>query len=163
MAGEDVKLQVTNLAQWRRAITSVDDNFKTRLKDEFLKVAEAVATKARSKVPTGPTGRAAASIKARASTGGAAIVRGGSAAPYFAWLDFGGTTGRGHKLGKGKGAIQRTVNGAPWSPPNHGLYIYPTISEMRPETIHAVSELMTRVGRDAGFETHGSMDVEVAG
>lgn len=157
MANNEVTIAVRNLPAWRRAIVAVDDNFKSELKGEFLKIAQTIADKARGKVPT-RSGAAAASVKARATTGGASIVRGGTAAPYFAWLDFGGTTGRGHRPGAGgSGSVQRIVNGAPWNPPGPGLYIYPTLHEERPETARAVSDLMIKVGRSAGFEVSGSM------
>jgi hypothetical protein len=154
----DVKIEIRNLPAWRRAIISVGDDFKVELKAEFLKIAETIASKVQAKVPRGPTGRAAGSVKARATAGGASIVRGGQAAPYFPWLDFGGTTGRGHQDHvAGSGAIQRTVAGSPWNPPGPGLYVYPTLEEEYPATERAVDELMTKVGRDAGFEVRGSM------
>lgn len=155
----DFKVGISNLPAWRRAIVSVDERFKAELKGEFLSVGQRIADRIRGKVPT-RSGAAAASVKARATAGGAAIVRGGTAAPYFPWLDFGGTVGRGHKPHvPGSGSIQRYANGGPWNPPGPGLYVYPTISEAQPETIRAVSELMIKVGRDAGFEVHGEMEV----
>jgi hypothetical protein len=130
----------------------MDEQAKSALKRELLGVATQVSSRAAGKVPR-LTGRAAGSVKPRASMQGASIAFGGSAAPYFPWLDFGGSTGKGHRAGAGgSGSVKR-----PWlgNPSGEGRYIYPTIREMRPEIETAVDDALAAAARAASFETRG--------
>lgn len=70
----------------------------------------------------------------------------GEPADYYPWLDFGGSTGRGHedRVG-GSGSIQRPVVAG-------GRYLYPAIAE----SMHFVTEFGTsaivKVAQRNGFE-----------
>lgn len=143
-------IQVTNLREITSALRQLDDKAGERMKGEFRAIAEAVASAARDKVPH-LTGAAAASIRPRGSQRGAAIAFGGNAAPYMPWLDFGGSTGKGHRPGVAdSGSVKR-----PWlgKPGGDGRYIYPTIEEKRSELEKRVEGAIMRTAASLQLET----------
>ena len=137
----DVKIQVRGLRELRNALTKVDAESKDRLKAAFRHIAEHVVSSAQGKVPR-RTGAAAGSIKPRSTTTGAGLAFGGTAAPYFPWLDFGG------RVGRQKHTTRPFIK--------TGRYIYPTIKEMSPEIIKLTDEAMKDAISSAGFEQDGS-------
>lgn len=148
----DVKVEVRGIRELNSAFRRLDAGVSQRLKANFLAIAEAVAVNARGRVPH-RSGDAAASIKARASSRGASIAFGGTKAPYFPWLDFGGSTGRGHQKGvSGSGSIKREWRGRPVG---EGRYIYPAIRAMRPQTERAVDRAIAAAADATDFETRG--------
>lgn len=149
MADKTVQVEVRGIRELATAFKKIDSDLPDEFKVAFLGIAERVVSKAQSGVPT-ISGRAAGSIKPRATTRGASVAFGGTAAPYFPWLDFGGTTGRGHGTGGG-GSIMR-----PWlgRPNGEGRYVYPAISSERDNTAAAAEKAVTDVAARAGFETH---------
>ena len=64
------------------------------------------------------------------------------------WLDFGGSVGRGHKMGAGMGAIKRDWMGRPVG---EGRYVYPAISSEREATLAAVLDAAARRLESAGL------------
>ena len=148
MADKSAQVEVRGIRELASAFKQVDAALAGELKSRFLAVAQHVVDIARGKVPS-RSGRAAASIKARGRASGASIAFGGTAAPYYPWLDFGGSVGRGHKPGVAwSGAIKRD-----WNVP--GRYVYPAISEARPDTERAVELAVKEAAEGAGFETRG--------
>lgn len=145
---EDVKIRIKDIGRFTGALKQVNRNVGNELKGGFKKIAESVAEKTRSKVAR-KSGRAAGSITARGKQKGAAIAVGGQKAPYYPWLDFGGSTGRGHIPGKAwSGAIKR-----PMVP--SGRYLYPTIKQEGPTIRRETDKLLERVVKNAGFDTRG--------
>lgn len=150
---EDVRVVVQNVGKLQSALKKVDANTGKQLKEGFRQIAERVANSARDRVPR-KSGRAAASVKARGSQRGGAIAFGGSAAPHYPWLDFGGSTGHRHKQGVAwSGATKR-----PWlgNPGGEGRYVYPAIRDHNKDIMDSVDELLARVIRDADFDTRES-------
>lgn len=139
-------VRVQGIPQLRSALRKIDAELPREMNQEFGKLAAKIAEKIAGKVPR-LSGKAAGSVKGRS---GGKIAFGGSAAPYFPWLDFGGSTGRGHKPGaSGSGSIKRAT-------PPDGRYVYPTLKEER-GTIHDdVDRLISRLASQAGFEQSGS-------
>ena len=85
------------------------------------------------------------------------MVAGGKKAPYYGWLDFGGTVGKGRvsagvskkraggDFGGKEGSIKR-----PWI--DGGRYIYPAYAANR-ESIHkALEQILAELVREAGLE-----------
>ena len=142
-------IQVRGLREVQSAFRKVDKDIPKALRVEFRAIAEDVASSARAKVPH-RTGKAAASIKPRASQRGAGIAFGGNAAPYFPWLDFGGTTGKGHRPGaKDSGSVKRY----PWmGTSGEWRYVYPTISEKSADIERAAEEAILSVAKAAQLE-----------
>lgn len=118
--------KVSGLRELRNAMRQAEAGSQKHLQLRFKALATTVAAAIAGNVTVGPTGHAAASVRPRATATSAGIVAGGQSAPYFPWLDFGGSTGPGHKPGQGgSGSIKRPIIKA-------GRYIYPTIAAMGP-------------------------------
>jgi len=142
-------IEVRGLREVQSAFRKVDKDLPKELRVEFKAIAEDVATGIRAKVPQ-LTGHAAASVRPRASQRGAAIAFGGNAAPYFPWLDFGGTTGKGHRPGVAySGSVKRDWKGRP----GDGRYVYPTITERSKDIEQAAEDAVMKVAHNAGLET----------
>ncbi len=145
------QVQVKGLRELQAAFKSVDADIPKELRNTFKVIAQMVATAAAAKVPR-RTGTAAASITPRATQRGAAIAFGGPKAPYYPWLDFGGTVGRGHKPNRPySGSVKRQYMGRPFG---SGRYIYPTIEAMDDQIKAAAAEAVIDAAKRAGFETH---------
>lgn len=142
-------VQVRGLREVTSALRAVDKELPRQLRQEFLQVARLVASDAASTVPR-RTGAAAGSIKPRASQSGAGVAFGGNAAPYYPWLDFGGTTGKGHRPGvPGSGSIEREWKG---NPRGEGRYVYPAIRRNEDDIIEAAGDAPTVLARKHGLE-----------
>jgi hypothetical protein len=141
-------VQVRGIREVQAAFRKVDKDLPKALRPEFLEVARSVVRGVQQKMPW-RTGRAIRSVKPRASQRGAAIAVGGTAAPYYPWLDFGGTTGKGHRPGQRfSGSVVR-----PWmGSPGDGRYLYPTISEQTEDIEKAAEDAVLKVARSAGLE-----------
>ncbi len=142
-------VQVRGLREVRNAARKVDKDIPKGLRAELLPIAQKVQGRVRSKVPV-LKGDARDSVRARASQRGAAIAFGGNAAPHFPWLDFGGSTGKGHRPGAAwSGSVRRDWLGRPFG---EGRYVYPAINEMTPEIEDAANDAVINLAKAAGFE-----------
>lgn len=138
-------VKVSGIREAARAFRKVDKDIPKQLRTEFLPIARDVVSGIQSKAPRGKTGRARASVKPRSSQRGAAVAVGGNAAPYYPWLDFGGSTGKGHKPGRPwSGSVKREM-------PPKGRYLYPTIEEQRAKIERAAEDAVVNVARLNGF------------
>ena len=127
----DAKVEIHGLKELSVAFRRVDKTLVGELKVSFRGLAEHVVGVIIGRMPR-RSGKAVASVKPRGTTRGAAIAFGGTKAPYMPWLDFGGSTGRGHRPGvAGSGAIKRDMI-------PDGRYVYPGIAQSRPEIERAV-------------------------
>lgn len=152
MADKSQSVVVKGLPELARGFKAIEDGEKNALKLAFLPVAESAAGKVRSAIP-GKSGRARSSVRAKSSNYGASVAAGGRAAPYYHWLDFGGSVGRGHVAGVyWSGDIIRRWEGVPIGP---GRYIYPAISAERAKTAEAATGAIIGLARKAGFGTRG--------
>lgn len=134
-------VEVRGIRELRSAMRRFDTEMPGRLKEGMRGIAEDVVSRTASRVPR-RSGAAAGSLRPRATQTGAAIAFGGNAAPYFPWLDFGGTTGKGHRPGVAwSGSIEREWLG---NPRGSGRYVYPTIEEMGPEIEKRVVGIIAR-------------------
>lgn len=142
----EYRVQVTGLREFQAALKKLDTGLPGELKGKFLGIAERIASTISSQVPRGPTGRASSSVKAHGTLKGASVTAGGTRAPYYPWLDFGGSIGSrnapGHAPGKG-------VNQRGFIP--EGRYMYPAIHDARDETEAAAKDALRDVARHAGF------------
>lgn len=146
-------LQVHGLKDLRTALRDIEKTLPRELASGLAEAAEIVAKGARPKVPR-RTGKAAASIKVRKSQKAATLAVGGTKAPYFPWLDFGGTVGRGRVAGASKKAAEVAGNVQRPVIPG-GRYIYPTLKDKDREVKDKIDEVLKRLAVRAGFETHG--------
>jgi hypothetical protein len=143
------EVRITGLKELNSALRQMDADLPKQLQQEFKRIATTVAQKVQSKVPR-RTGRAASSVKPRGAQRGASIAVGGSRAEYYPWLDFGGSTGKGHISGSsGSGSVKRPVI-------PQGRYLYPTLAEENDRIREEVDAVLARIAQSAGFDQRGS-------
>lgn len=139
---DEVQIHVKGLKEFQGAVRQVDKALGPELRKGLNEAAEIVASAARTLVPQ-RSGDAAGSIKVGSTQRAAQIKVGGTAAPYFPWLDFGG------RVGPRRTTLRPFIQ--------RGRYIYPTLAEKRPEVEAKVDEVLERLAKQAGFETTGRM------
>lgn len=141
----DDAIRVQGLRELQQALRRIDKNVEKELKNSLREAAKVVAEATAQKVPK-RTGRAAASVKPRSTGRGASIALGGSRAPYYPWLDFGGST----KVPGAGNRVQRDrVQG--------GRYLYPALTEKNAEVLEIVDEAMERLAERHGITTRGGV------
>lgn len=142
-------VEVRGVRELRSAMRRMDNEMPGKLKQGMMEIATVVVAGIQSKAPR-RSGDAADSVRPRASQTGAAIAFGGQAAPYFPWLDFGGTTGKGHRPGVAwSGSIKREWLG---NPKGMGRFVYPTIEEKGPEIEKRIEGIVARTATRADLE-----------
>ena len=134
---DEVKVEVRGIKEVSAALKRVGDDLPKELQAEFRAIAQRIVDEAASKVPS-QSGRAAGSIKPRASKKGAGVAAGGARVPYYGWLDFGGHRPRDN-------AVSRPFI-------RQGRYLYPTVEEHREDIGAAALEAVEKVARKGGFE-----------
>jgi hypothetical protein len=130
-------IQVTGLRELRAQLRAADAALPKQIRVALNKSAELVISYARPHIPH-KTGRAAASLKVRSSQTTAAVAAGGSRAPYYPFLDFGGSVGR-------RKSVHRPFL-------TQGRYVYPGLRANRDHITEVMSAALTEVARSAGFE-----------
>jgi hypothetical protein len=148
----EIIYDVKGIPELSRALKDVDAALYKELRLGMKAIADHVVGVAQQRMPY-RTGTAAASVRPRATAKGAAVAfpRGGDRGnpDYYPWLDFGGSTGRGHVVGQAwSGSIIRDM-------PKGGRYVYPAIAESRDYIGRTVYDLIEGVAHRAGFETEG--------
>lgn len=134
MAGR-ATIQITGLKEFRAALKEMDAGLPKLIRVALNKSSQLVIDYAKPRVPH-RTGRAASSLKVRSSQKQARIAAGGTRAPYYPWLDFGGTTP--------KGGTRPFYT--------EGRYVYPGLKKNRDEITQLMSEALTELATTAGLE-----------
>lgn len=129
-------IHVTGLTEYKKALRQIDNHLGTELRKGLNEVAQVVVDAARPKVPY-LTGAAQESMKAGSSQNAAQIKVGGTKAPYYQWLDFGGAVGR------NKSVVRPFLKA--------GRYVYPTADEKHDALIGKLDDVIVAVTRKAGF------------
>ena len=152
-------VQIDGLRELRNAMRTAERGSQQAIARHLKAVAGRIADDVRSRVPASAGGKAAsnpfapgsarASVRAFASSDGAGVRGGGAQAPYYPWLDFGGSVGRGHREGVAwSGATTR-----PWlGRPGRGRYVYEVIHEEGGAILAAVMEALDEAELEAGWE-----------
>jgi hypothetical protein len=154
MAGSGIRIQTTGIPELKRSLKQMDPALAKEFRSGFKKIAEKVAADIRPKVPH-KSGRAAASVKGVAKGVGGGVAFGGAQAPYFPWLDFGGSTGRGHKPGvRDSGAIKNDPFMGP-GPYKEGRYVYPTIREDHDMLMDEVGKMVEQTAHKVQLKAEG--------
>ena len=128
MAGRT--MQVRGLRELRGALRDIEKSLGPELRKGLNEVAEIVLDTARPLVPT-RSGKARTSLKAGSTEKAVQIKAGGTKAPYWAWLDFGG------KVGRSKSVRRR------FEP--EGRFIYPTLRKRSADIEDKFYEVIDRV------------------
>lgn len=132
-------IRIEGLAEFQRRLRAMDRDLPKALRLAQNEAGQLVVDVAKPRVPQ-RSGAAAASIRV-ASTRTETRVRGGGAkVPYYAWLDFGGSVGRGKAT---KRAFYKS-----------GRYLWAAFAELNQEgRIQAVlSMALGRIADEAGIE-----------
>lgn len=85
-------IRISGLNEFRRGLKDMGGDLPKALRLAFNDAADIVVSDARPRVPK-RSGRAAGTVKARSTQTAARVAGGGSRAPYYPWLDFGGQIG----------------------------------------------------------------------
>lgn len=131
MAGKTI--QVRGLRELRSTLRGIEKTLGPELRKGLNEVAEIVLDTARPLVPT-RSGDARASLKAGSTEKAVQIKAGGTKAPYWGWLDFGG------KVGRAK-SIRRPFR-------TEGRYIYPTLTKRRDDIEDKFYDVIDRLTKD---------------
>jgi hypothetical protein len=132
-------IRIDGLAAFSRNLRKLDAELPKALRVALNGVADVVVADARPNVPQ-ITGRARASIKARSTRTEVRVAAGGNKAPYYPWLDFGGSVGK-HK------STKRAFF-------KDGRYLYPAYFRKRDsgEIQTAMISALRHVASQAGLE-----------
>lgn len=129
-------LAVAGLADMRKGLRGIDKDLPKGVRLLLNTVAAVVVDAAKPKVAS-KTGAARASMKAASSQTEAKVSAGGRAAPYYPWLDFGGSVGR--KKGTHRPFFKS------------GRYIFPTVAEKRDDIEAAMAKAVAQLARSNGI------------
>lgn len=130
-------VKIDGLSQFIRKLKQLDADLPKMNRKAMNEAVEIVLGYARPRVPS-RTGRAASTLKAQSTQTAARVSAGGSKAPWYPWLDFGGRVGR-------RKATKRPFIG-------DGRYIYPALAAKRREFEEALNRALTDSAQAAGLE-----------
>ena len=110
-------IRIDGLTRFSKAIKEIDAGLPKTLRLALNQVADVVVTAARPRIPS-RTGKARGSVKAASLKDKVRIRAGGSKAPYYPWLDYGG---------------EGRIKGRPTKRPfvKSGRYLYPAYYQKR--------------------------------
>lgn len=130
-------ITINGLRELQRALKAAEDATPKMLRLALNQSAEVVLDYARPQVPA-KSGAARGSMKVRSTQREARVSAGGTRAPWYPWLDFGGAVGRNN-------SVKRPFY-------KEGRYIYPTLRKRHDEIIEVMGEALAGVVREAGLE-----------
>lgn len=128
-------VQISGLKEFQKALRGMDAALPKQLRVALNSASQLVIDYAKPRVPR-RSGAAAASLKVRSSQREARIAAGGRKAPYYPWLDFGGTVP--------KGGTRPFYT--------EGRYIYPGLKANREKITAELERALTQLATDAGLE-----------
>jgi hypothetical protein len=130
-------IQISGLREFQKALRDMDRDLPKQLRIALNSASQLVIDYAKPKVAK-RSGRAAGSLKVRSSQKAARIAAGGSRAPYYPWLDFGGSVGPGK-------SVKRPFY-------TEGRYIYPGLRANRDKITQQLEVALTELAKGAGLE-----------
>ncbi len=130
-------IKIDGLAAFSRNLKKLNSDLPKALRIAINEASSIVIEEAARRVPT-RTGRAKASLKAKSTRTEARVAGGSNRVPYYAWLDFGGRTGR-------RKSVQRAFL-------KEGRYLYAAYFDKQAEFDQALSAALLRVATAAGVE-----------
>lgn len=130
-------IRIDGLNEFRANLKTLDRDLPKALRVAFNAAADIVVADARPRVPS-KTGRARASVKARSTQAFSRVSGGGSKAPHYPWLDFGGRVGRNR-------SVRRPFL-------KEGRYIYFSYYRNRNRYVEVLEEALLDVAAQAGVE-----------
>lgn len=142
-------VRVTGLREFETALKTLEGDLPKYLRSSLKLIGNIVYEPAHRRIPR-RTGRTAKSARLSVTARRVSIKAGGEIAPWFPWLDFGGSTGRGHRPRVAwSGAIKRTWMGAPRG---SGRYFWKSFKDHHQEIQDRLEILLADVARRAGLQ-----------
>jgi hypothetical protein len=130
-------IKIQGLARLNRSLRAIDKDAPKQLRLVGNEAANIVVDDARPEVPT-LSGRASRTVKAASTRTAAQVKAGGSKAPYYPWLDFGG------RVGVNRSVKRQFIKG--------GRYIFPAYSDNRERIGETLESGLTTLIRDSGLD-----------
>jgi hypothetical protein len=130
-------LAVAGLNDMRKGFRAMDAGMGKTVRLTLNDVAQVVVDAAKPGIPR-RTGAAAASVKAASSQTQAKVSAGGNKAPYYPWLDFGGSVGK-------RKSVHRDFLKA-------GRYIYPAVADNQDAIQAAMFKAVSKLAHESGIE-----------
>lgn len=130
-------IRIEGLKEFRAGLKRMDKDLPKGIRLALNSVVDIVVDDARPRIPR-RSGRAANSLKSQSTQNKARIKAGGSRAPYFPWLDFGGRTGPGRSVVR------------PFF--KKGRYVWLSFADKRVEVTKALDGALADVARGAGLD-----------
>lgn len=130
-------IQIRGLKEFNRGLRQVDRQAPKGLRLAGNKAADVIIQTALPRIPR-RSGRAAGSVKAASTRTAARIQGGGSRAPYYPWLDFGGRVGRNNSVHR------------PFI--REGRYIWAAFADRRPAVVETLHDELVKVAQSAGWD-----------
>lgn len=130
-------IEVEGLANLNRSLRGISNDAPKALRLALNEAAEHLITETRKEIPV-RSGKARASLKAASTRTAVRIRVGGSRAPYYPWLDWGG------KTGKNKTAKRPFFR--------EGRYLYPTLAKNREKIEQILERALGRLVSDNGLD-----------
>jgi hypothetical protein len=131
-------IRIEGIREIQAALKSMDGESQKRLRTVFNLAADLVASDTKRKVPT-RSGRAAKTVRVGSSQREARVKAGDARnAPYYPWLDFGGTVGKSR-------SIKRPFI-------KNGRYLYPSFDENRDRIYENLQDEMVSMLRSVGWD-----------
>lgn len=130
-------IKIEHLRELQGALKAADGEAQKQIRVVFNAAAEIVLDDARRLVPT-RSGKARSTMKALSGQREGKVVAGGKKAPYYPWLDFGGT------IGRNKSVRRRVIPG--------GRYLYPSLTDNYSRILEEMAEGLAEAARNAGLE-----------
>lgn len=151
------EINVTGLAELRRALRKIDASILPELRDGLKGAADIVVRDVQGRMPK-RSGRAAGSVRSVASGNTIYVKGGGAKVPYFGWLEFGGQLPGHHYRTKRAmwwpGAAHPVAHAEGASLPKvpDGRYIRPTIKRRERDIVEAAGDAFDNAARKAGLK-----------
>ena len=136
MPGKD-KVSVDGLKEFRKGLKQLDSSLPKGLRVALNESSAFLIDKTRRVIPH-RSGKAAGSLTARSTQSAVRVGIGGKRAPYYPWLDYGGSVGRNN-------SVKRPFL-------KEGRYLYPTFRDHRAEFQKILEAALVGVARGAGLE-----------
>lgn len=132
-----MKIRTTGLKEFRASLKQLDADLPKQIRLVLNDAAAVVLDYAKPRIPS-RSGKARGSVNARSTQTSVRVTVGGSRAPYYPWLDFGGKTGIG-------GSVVRPFY-------KKGRYLYPALEVKRDDVEKAMVAGLADLARGAGLE-----------
>lgn len=130
-------IKIEGLTRLNRSLRNISKDAPKQLRLVGNAAAEVVVDDAKPDVPA-ESGRAARTVRAASTRTAAQVKAGGTRAPYYPWLDFGGRVGINR-------SIRRTFI-------KSGRYIYPAYKDNRDVIASKLETGLTDLVRDSGLD-----------